>query len=354
MQANRQSGYRHATRAVDSAYSLDAGAPRKRWLIAGSIAVSMLVGAAVGLAIMRSVGDSFVRQSDNGRFAPVDDTANYHGNEVESSKVASGTFDSCGRVATGDPRAKRVIGGHETDINNHPWQVSLWAFGRGHSCGGSIVSPRWVIFGAHCAKEYPSEKAWTAHVGRTRQQDDHVGQTSRCTDLIIHKEFTVKTYNKDVALLRLETELKYNDQVQPVCLPTSEDQLPPGLVCQISGWGAVEEGGLAVDHLRSVQVTVLDRKVCNRPDWLAGLVNQNMICAGTVDGSKDACQGDSGGPMTCWRSGRYFLRGTVSWGIGCGKAQMPGVYTDVARLNSWVRGSIVAMERSYGFEDYVI
>ena len=94
--------------------------------------------------------------------------------------------------------------------------------------------------------------------------------------------------------------------------------------------------------------------MCNRPDWLSGLVNKNMICAGTVDGSKDACQGDSGGPMTCLRSGRYFLRGTVSWGIGCGKARMPGVYTDVGRLNSWVRGSIVAMEKSYGFEDYVI
>ena len=38
--------------------------------------------------------------ADNGRFAPVDDTANYHGNEVESSKVASGTFDSVRSLAT--------------------------------------------------------------------------------------------------------------------------------------------------------------------------------------------------------------------------------------------------------------
>ena len=72
-----------------------------------------------------------------------------------------------------------------------------------------------MVFGAHCAVEYPSEKAWTAHVGRTKQSDITMGwgQVSKCTDLIIHKEFTIKTYDKDVALLRLETELVYNNQV---------------------------------------------------------------------------------------------------------------------------------------------
>ena len=64
MQANRQSRYRQAAQVVvDAAYIPDADATRKYWLIAGCIAVSMLVGAGVGLVIMNSVGGSFVRQS---------------------------------------------------------------------------------------------------------------------------------------------------------------------------------------------------------------------------------------------------------------------------------------------------
>ena len=56
-------------------------------------------------------------------------------------------IQQCGRILSenNESRAKRVIGGHETDIDLHPWQVSLWVFGRGHSCGGSIISPRFIF-----------------------------------------------------------------------------------------------------------------------------------------------------------------------------------------------------------------
>ena len=72
-----------------------------------------------------------------------------------------------------------------------------------------------------------------------------------------------------------------------------------------------------------------------------------MICAGTVDGSKDACQGDSGGPMTCSVSGQHVLFGIVSWGIGCGQDKMPGVYTHVIELSSWIKENVASTERKY-------
>ena len=42
------------------------------------------------------------------------------------------------------PRKKRVIGGHSTDILQHPWQASLWVGDEGHKCGGSIYLPRFT------------------------------------------------------------------------------------------------------------------------------------------------------------------------------------------------------------------
>lgn len=46
-------------------------------------------------------------------------------------------------------------------------------------------------------------------------------------------------------------------------------------------------------------------------------------------------QGDSGGPLTI-NQGRWMQVGIVSWGIGCGKGQFPGVYTRVTHFMSWI------------------
>jgi len=46
-------------------------------------------------------------------------------------------------------------------------------------------------------------------------------------------------------------------------------------------------------------------------------------------------QGDSGGPLMI-NQGRWMQVGIVSWGIGCGKGQFPGVYTRVTHFMSWI------------------
>ena len=52
------------------------------------------------------------------------------------------------------------------------------------------------------------------------------------------------------------------------------------------------------------------------------------MCAGGEDG-KDACKGDGGGPLVCDLGGVWNLAGIVSWGIGCGQRDVPGVYVKV-------------------------
>ena len=54
----------------------------------------------------------------------------------------------------------KIIGGQEIVPNSWPWMVKLhmkegWAnYGFGHSCGGAILTDRWILSAAHCCADY--------------------------------------------------------------------------------------------------------------------------------------------------------------------------------------------------------
>ena len=94
-------------------------------------------------------------------------------------------------------------------------------------------------------------------------------------------------------------------------------------------------GSASHPKLQEVRVKVFPSSRCNSSysstkvyhSFPEGMTSQNIVCAGTEAGGKDACQGDSGGPMVLFSAGKYTLAGIVSKGYGCGHKNFPGIYT---------------------------
>ena len=107
-----------------------------------------------------------------------------------------------------------------------------------------------------------------------------------------------------------------------MCLPDDSRQDYEGRAGLVTGWGVTEEGGAHLAAaLREVNVTILANTECGQA------VSESMMCAGQPEGGRDSCQGDSGGPLvTPLTGGSLSLVGVVSWGRGCARPGLPGVY----------------------------
>lgn len=105
----------------------------------------------------------------------------------------------------------------------------------------------------------------------------------------------------------------------------------------IAGWGRTSERANPSPVLQVVTVPIWSRDQCLASAYGAKKITPNMICGGYYEGGKDACQGDSGGPLQFQGpTGSMEVIGITSWGRGCARPNLPGVYTNVVRYLDWV------------------
>ncbi|XP_047500102.1 trypsin-1-like [Penaeus chinensis] len=145
---------------------------------------------------------------------------------------------------------------------------------------------------------------------------------------VIHPAYDKRTYDNDIALLHLAKPISLADfdGVKPVCLPPPSADFT-GRNATATGWGRLSYNGEQSETAQEVSLPVRSRKECT--EAFGRLFTDHMICAGVAEGGKDACKGDSGGPLTVQEAdGRHTLAGIVSWGDGCGKPGLYGVYSE--------------------------
>jgi secreted trypsin-like serine protease len=223
---------------------------------------------------------------------------------------------------------RRIVGGEDTDIKNHPWQVALDV--DGGLCGGSIVAQNWVLTAAHCFGHAQKTDRIRVKAGATNHKID--GVWTAVDRVVLHDKYNPDTNEHDLALVKL----KSRPAGQSIPLARPEQKLSPCELLEVTGWGRTKEGGPASAKLQKALVPYVENAKCNETDAYDGEVGPGMMCAGFHDGGVDACQGDSGGPLVLKGPDGPVLVGVVSWGEGCAHKLRYGVYTRVAAYRDWI------------------
>ncbi|XP_071960226.1 mannan-binding lectin serine protease 1-like [Antedon mediterranea] len=241
-----------------------------------------------------------------------------------------------------------IVNGDTSIVGSTPWMARLYHTRvKRFFCGASILNYEWIITAAHCLADKGDFKItrnedlviWVGdHDELTMGRDEEKFQVE---EIISHENFDQKTFDNDIALIKLSRKIKtFTEYVKPVCLPSKsvvKEISGPGKLVRVMGWGRLEEGAPTTypRYIQEVTIPLVGKKTCI--DATSHEVTVNMICAGHATGQQDACQGDSGGPLVrVTEDGRWQLLGIVSWGEGCGAAGTYGYYAKVIRYRDWI------------------
>lgn len=225
----------------------------------------------------------------------------------------------------------KIIGGTETSIENHPYQVNLRLRNR-FICGGSVLSETRSLTAAHCVSSKNPASAYSIMAGSTLRTGDSNQQIRPISKYIIHPQYRPGRNPNDVAVLQFELRLIFGATVRPIRLAAQGVAAPYGQNVNVTGWGTTVSGnpGSISNRLRVTSKPLVSNEECNRA--YHGRITADMLCAGAPQGGRDACQGDSGGPLTF----NGVQLGVVSWGRGCGLPRVPGVYARVSYFSKWI------------------
>ncbi|XP_011713042.2 urokinase-type plasminogen activator isoform X1 [Macaca nemestrina] len=245
------------------------------------------------------------------------------------------------------PRFK-IVGGEFTTIENQPWFAAIYRRHRGGSvtyvCGGSLISPCWVVSATHCFINYPKKEDYIVYLGRSRLNSNTQGEMKfEVENLILHEDYSADTlaHHNDIALLKIRSKegrcAQPSRTIQTICLPSTYNDPPFGTSCEITGFGKENSTDyLYPEQLKMTVVKLVSHQKCQQPHYYGSEVTTKMLCAADPQWETDSCQGDSGGPLVCSIQGHMTLTGIVSWGRGCALKDKPGVYTRVSRFLPWI------------------
>lgn len=98
--------------------------------------------------------------------------------------------------------------------------------------------------------------------------------------------------------MHLKSPIKFNDNVQPLCLPSGESEAET--VGVVTGWGWTNENfsvGEKPNVLQTADVPLWENLECQvsyKNMMTTNKISETLLCAGVKNGGIDSCWADSG------------------------------------------------------------
>ncbi|XP_053271937.1 serine protease 27 isoform X1 [Pleuronectes platessa] len=214
-----------------------------------------------------------------------------------------------------------------------PWHASLVSGGK-HRCGGSLINDQWVMTAAQCITG--SGSGVTVYLGRFNQSGPNPHEVSRTiAQAECHPSYSTLTNENDICLLKLSSPVNFTTYIQPVCLADANSTVHSGHGSYVGGFGNISLlGPRDSDTLQLAVLRVVGNKECQCNSIYD--ITDKMICAVAWLGRIEPCQGDSGGGLVISFPSGFIAIGIVSFGKGCAKSNVFGVYTRVSEYMEWI------------------
>merc|ERR1712112_110198 len=182
------------------------------------------------------------------------------------------------------PASPRIVGGHISRMHSRPYQVFLqtqYNDGSWWNCGGTLLNRQYALTAAHCVDKARNLRTYVS-LGEHDIQADIESQKAKLVmaTAIIHPNWNRRFYWEDIALIKFDEPVSFNDNVVP--------------------------------------------------DW--------KLCA--YKKGTSSCQGDSGGPLVVYEGGRLTVVGAVSYANQCALTGFSTVYARVTHYLDWINANI--------------
>lgn len=155
-----------------------------------------------------------------------------------------------------------------------------------------MINERYVVTAAHCDKKVPKTwKLFQVRLGEwdTRSNPDCVEEINggrfcndefveiRVTDIIVHENYVPDSRHQqnDIALLRLQRNVRYTDFIKPICLPTDTSLRSADLTGQsleTAGFGKTENEYSSPVKLK-VKLDAISQNTCASKYAQLGIIN---------------------------------------------------------------------------------
>ncbi|RHZ33677.1 hypothetical protein DYB31_003241 [Aphanomyces astaci] len=142
-----------------------------------------------------------------------------------------------------------------------------------------------------------------------------------------------------------------NSGVEFICKQVFDFWNTVNIKYTLHGWGQLVDGTKVNPELLEVGVTAWDNVDCAFSyDRVAGrgAIQESVLCAG--GDAAQACIGDAGDALTvASANGDDHLVAVFSWSVECDAHGVPGVYTRLSKVRSFVEPFVAKVSPGYSF-----